>query len=392
LEQGKQISAPFGFIDYRARREYLLMALAALLFSVSHNYSALLAIVFERSGHSIQATGLLLSLFAVTAIAGSLLSSAIAAQLGILRSVRWAIFLTCIGMGSFAFTRDSFALALASRLVQGVGVGMLVPVALVYIQSRLTRENAVVLLTSFTAVVPLAAAIAPPLGEWTLKHYGMTALFIEAAAPAAAGLLLTIGLRDAPRPSNTGGLNLQGAFQPHLYLPYVVMLAGGGLYGYSVNYLAASMQERAILLAAFFIPSSFSLIAVRFGAIWFMGRMGPRLLSALSMMTYGSGYLFIASADGPGMIIAGALLFGIGNSINFPIVAAWVGEGLDPSRRVAPQAVSNASFYFGMYALPWPQSFVIAAYGYTVMEWAWAAIGLTLMVIMWWVVLLRRSG
>ena len=382
MDRPDQGAAPFGFVDRRARREYGLMALAALLFSISHNYSALLAIVFAQSGHGLQATGLLLSLFAITAISGALLSSAICARLGVLSAVRWAIFLTCISMASFALTREYFALALLSRLVQGIGVGMLAPVAIVYIQSRITRENFVVLITGFTAVIPLAAEIAPPLGEWTLQHYGPTVLFIEAAAPAALGVLATIGLRDAPRPANAGGLNLTGAFEGHLYVPYVVVLAGGGLYGYSVNYLAASMQDRSILLAAFFIPSSISLIAVRMGAIWFMSKMRPQVLVTLSLLTYGIGYLFMAPATGMAAMIMGGIFFGIGNSIMFPVVAAWVGEGLDPSRRAAPQAVSNAFFYIGMYALPWPQSYLIGKWGYAMTEWGWAVIALGLTALM----------
>ncbi|MCC2097594.1 MAG: MFS transporter [Hyphomicrobiales bacterium] len=385
-------TAPSGFIDRLARREYLLICLAGFLFSVSHNYSALLAIVFERSGHSLQATGLLLSLFSITAISGSLASSAVCARLGVMRAIRWAIFLTCISMASFALTRETFVLALLSRLVQGVGVGLLVPVALVYVQSRITRANFVVLITGFSAGIPLASAIAPPLGEWTLKHYGETALFIEAAFPAALGVLATIGLRDAQRPANTGGLNLQGGFAPHLWLPYIVVLAGGGLYGYSVNYLAASMQERAILLGAFFIPSSISLVLMRLGAIWIMRQLNPRTLVTLSLLTYGIGFAFIAAASGYAAMIIGGVFFGIGNSIMFPVVAAWVGENVPPERRAAPQAVNNASFYFGMYALPFPQAYLIGHFGYIATEWAWAAVAFALTAVMLVVLARYRPG
>lgn len=393
-EQSRRASAravAMGFVDRPAQREYFTMALAALLFSISHNYSALLAIVFEQSGHSLQATGWLLSVFAFTAIAGALLSSAFCARIGVLATVRWSIFLTFLSMASFALTREIMALATVSRLVQGVGVGALVPAALVYIQSRVTREKFVVLVTGFSAVIPLAAAIAPPLGEWTLERYGQTALFVEAAIPAAAGLLLTIGMRDAARPKNSGGLNLTGGFEARLYLPYIVILAGGGLYGYSVNYLAASMQERNILLAAFFIPSSLSLIAVRFGGIWFLGKLNPRVLVAASLLSYGIGYIFIAAASGAAMMVTGGLLFGIGNSIMYPVVSAWVGEGVEPDRRAAPQAVSTATFYFGIYALPWPQTFLIAHWGYEATEYLWAVTGLVLTLVLVQVLLRRRT-
>src|SRR5690606_35127392 len=139
---------------------------AAFLFSVTHNYSALLAIVFERSGHSLPGIGLLLSLFAPPAIAAAFFSSAIVARLGALSSARWAVILTVAGLCSLAFTRDNFALAVVSRVVQAFGVGLFLPAAIVYVQSRITRVRFVYLVTVFSAGVPLAAAVAPPLGEW----------------------------------------------------------------------------------------------------------------------------------------------------------------------------------------------------------------------------------
>lgn len=375
-------AAAAGFIDARARREFGAMLIATFLFSVTHNYSALLAIVFEDSGHSLQATGMLLSLFALPAIAGALLSSASCARFGTLVTARWAIGLTCIGMASFALTRESFMLALASRFVQGLGVGAMVPAGMVYIQSRLNRTRFVYLVTFYSAVVPLAAAFAPPIGEWTLARFGETALFIEAGIPAGIGVALLFGMRDAPRPRETRGLALSGGFRARLILPYIIVLAGGGLYGFSVNYLAADLQQRAIALAAFFIPSSVALIAIRFVGMRALAALSPRLLIMLSLSSYALGYLLIVIAPGALVMAVGGIFFGLGNSIMFPVISAWIGEGLSPEERPAPQAVATASFYVGIYALPWPQTFLISAGGYAAPEWMWFAIAAVLTLVL----------
>ncbi len=369
-----------GFIDTRAQFEFLAMCFAAFLFSITHNYSALLAIVFENSGHSLQATGLLLSLFAIPCIAGALLSSAACARIGVLNTARIAFLLTALGMGAFALTRHDFTLALLSRVVQGFGVGAAMPAGLVYVQSRITQKRFVYYVTVYSAVLPLAAAVAPPLGEWTMHRFGETILFIEAGIPSLLAVIATLGLRDAPRPRNTGGLNLGNAFQKRLMLPYLIVFVGGGLYGFSVNYLAADLQQRAIALAAFFIPSSIALIAIRFVGIRTLSRYSPRILVTASLVIYALGYLLIVLADGPALMIAGGILYGIGNSLMFPVVSAWVGEGFEPRDRAGPQAVNTASFYTAIYALPWPQTFIIGAWGYAAAEWMWfaAALGLGL--------------
>ncbi|MBM3609117.1 MAG: MFS transporter, partial [Alphaproteobacteria bacterium] len=140
-----------GFIDARARREFFAMCTAAFLFSLSHNYSALFAIVFEKSGHSLQAAGWLLTLFAIPAIAGALLSSALCARFGVLTAARLAYALTAIGIGSLLVTRDDFVLALISRVIQGLGVGAAMPVGMVYIQSRINRKQFVYFITVYSA-------------------------------------------------------------------------------------------------------------------------------------------------------------------------------------------------------------------------------------------------
>ena len=363
-----------GFIDARGRREFFCMCGAAFLFSVTHNYSALLAIVFERSGHSLASTGFLLSVFALPAIAAAFFSSALIARLGALSAARWSIALTVIGLCSLALTRESFALSIVSRVVQAVGVGLFLPAGMVYIQSRITRAQFVYLVTVFSAGIPLAAAVAPPLGEWTLKHFGDTAMFAQAAVPGLLGLALTLGLRPVAAAGRGAGLALTGAFRSSFILPYVAVVTGGTLYGFSVSYLAVDLQSRAIALAAFFVPSSVGMVVVRFVAMRWLSAMRPPRLVMASLAIYAVSFVLIAVARDPLVMGIGGVAFGVGNAIMFPVVSAWLGEGLQPSERAGPQAIGTAAFYFGIYATPFPQTFMIAAWGFFATEMIFAGL------------------
>ena len=377
-----------GFIDARARREFFAMCGAGFLFSVTHNYSALLAIVFERSGHDLPATGLLLSLFAPPAIAAAFFSSAIVSRLGPLAAARWAIFFTVAGLCSLALTRENFTLALISRVVQAVGVGLFLPAAMVYVQSRITRARFVYLVTVFSAGIPLAAAIAPPLGEWTLRHFGEAAMFLQAAIPGLIGIALTFGLRAAPSTGKAAGLALTGAFRGSFILPYIAVATGGALYGFSVSYLAVDLQARAITLAAFFVPSSVGMVAVRFIAMRWLSAMRPPRLVIASLAVYALSFVLIAIARDPLVMGLAGVAFGVGNAIMFPVVSAWLGEGLQPAERAGPQAIGTAAFYLGIYATPFPQTFMIAAWGFFATEMIFA--GLAALVAMVLVVGVRR--
>ena len=367
-------AAQAGFIDAAGRREFFAMCVAGFFFSVTHNYSALLAIVFERSGHSLTSTGLLLSLFAPPAIAAAFFSSAIVARLGALSAARWAIALTVIGLCSLAFTRESFALATVSRVIQAVGVGLFLPAAMVYVQSRITRARFVYLVTVFSAGIPLAAAIAPPLGEWTLRHWGETAMFAQAAIPGVIGVLLTLGLRSVPPSGNATGLALTGAFRGAFVLPYVAVAMGGALYGFSVSYLAVDLQTRALALAAFFVPSSVGMVAVRFVAMRWLSAMRPPKLVMASLAIYAVSFALIAIARDAFVMGLAGVAFGVGNAIMYPVVSAWLGEGLAPHERAGPQAIGTAAFYLGIYATPLAQTFMIGAWGFFATEMIFAGL------------------
>lgn len=363
-----------GFIDAAGKREFFAMCVAGFFFSITHNYSALLAIVFERSGHSLTSIGLLLSLFAPPAIAAAFFSSAIVARLGALSAARWAISLTVTGLCSLAFTRESFALATVSRVIQAVGVGLFLPAAMVYVQSRITRARFVYLVTVFSAGIPLAAAIAPPLGEWTLRHWGETAMFAQAAVPGAIGVLLTLGFRPVPPSGNATGLALTGAFRGAFVLPYVAVATGGALYGFSVSYLAVDLQARALALAAFFVPSSVGMVAVRFVAMRWLSAMRPPKLVMASLAIYALSFALIAIARDAFVMGMAGVAFGVGNAIMYPVVSAWLGEGLAPHERAGPQAIGTAAFYLGIYATPLAQTFMIGAWGFFATEMIFAGL------------------
>src|SRR5947209_13536752 len=106
---------PSGFIDERARGEYVRLGAACFLVAVTNAHSALLAIVFARSGYDLHDIGLLLSVFALPVVFSALVSGAIADRLGALQTVRVAMVLLTIGFLSFEMTRTSFAGAIASR-------------------------------------------------------------------------------------------------------------------------------------------------------------------------------------------------------------------------------------------------------------------------------------
>lgn len=355
---------PAGFADSRSRREFTQTCVVGLFFSITQNYSALLAIVFAQSGRTLPEIGLLISLFAAPTLAATLLSGAICARIGVTPTVRLAMLLTLIGIGSLALTRQSFYGALLSRLVQGAGVGLFLPASMVYVQSRLTRERFVYRVTVFSAVIPLGSAVAPPLGEWTLQRFGPTVLFLSAASWCAVGLLLTFVLRPTPSPAPGKGLGIIHAARRRFLLPLVAVVTGGALYGFVISYLAPALQARGIPLAAFFIPSTAAMLSSRLAAMRRLEAIRPHFLVAGGLLLSASGLVCVALTNNWPLAAVAGVALGAGNSVMFPVVAAWMARGLPVEARAGGQAIASTTFYFGIYATPYAQTFMVGAWGY----------------------------
>jgi hypothetical protein len=84
--------------------------------------------------------------------------------------------------------------------------------------------------------------------------------------------------------------------------------------------------------------------------------------------------------------------FGLGSSVLYPVVSAWISQGVEPARRAGPQAVITTIFYAGLYGMPFPLSFVVAAGGYRVTEVLLAAIGFLLAGLLAASHVMRKAG
>ena len=162
----------------------------------------------------------------------------------------------------------------------------------------------------------------------------------------------------------------------------VAIVTGGGLYGFVVSYLAPDMQHRGIALAAFFIPSTVALVISRMGAMRRLQVVPPRYLVASGLVLCAIGLGCAAYATAAPMAMVAGFLLGAGNSVLFPVISAWVSQGLAPTERAGPQAITSCAFYLGIYATPLAQTFMVQAWGYGTTEVILASIGIVVAAVL----------
>ncbi len=357
-----------GFADAKSRREFWIVALASLLSSITVTHSTVVALALARENYSLEQIGILISITAVPVLAGALFSGLLTSYIGARSALQLAMLFAALGVSSLAFTREVFWSAFISRIVWGIGVGFFLPPVMVYVQSRLNQKRFVYLVSAFSATIPLGLAIAPVMGEYTLNTFGVSAMFAIGAVPAAIGFLLIFFVRPLSHATKATGLGLRTAAQRWHTVPALALLIGGSHYGYSGSYLAPSLHEQNISLGFFFIPMTIATVGSRVGAMRFLGGFTPRQLASGGLAVSGLSLIVAAMASGPLLTVVAGTLLGLGNSMVYPVISAWMGKGAAAHARPGVQALAATSFYMGVYATPFPETYLVAWFGYTTTE------------------------
>ncbi len=365
-----------GFVDHISRREFWIVAGASLLCSITVTHSSVVALALGREHYSLEQIGILLSITAIPVLLATFLSGALTARFGARGAMQFAMVFAALGVGSLAITRDYFWAALVSRLIWGVGVGFFLPPTMVYVQSRLSQKHFVYLVSAFSATIPLGLAIAPVMGEFVLDHYGVAAMFLIGALPAVLGFLVTFALRPLEKPTGTRGFGIGSAAQGWHILPLCVLLVGGAHYGYAASYLAPALAEHGTALGFFFVPMTIATVSSRIGAMRFLAGFHPRNLAGGGLAVSGLALIVAAWEPTAALAVASGLLLGFGNSMIYPVVSAWMGRNAPAHRRSGVQAIAATAFYSGIYATPWPETYLVAAFGFSVTQMVLGLAGL----------------
>lgn len=373
---------PVGFVDRRARSEFVRIGAATFLIYFLNAHGTMLAIVFRSHGLPLADVGLLLSLFAVPVVLMTFLSGPIMARIGALAAARLGMSVVTVGFVSLAFTSASFWPAMASRLLQGAGFGLVLAPLMTYAQGRLTQERFVYLLGVFSSTAPLAQAFGPSWAEYLFRAHGDAALFLGAGVPAVAGILLTLGLRPLERPRTALGAGFGAALRRDRLLPLATIFVSGSLFGYLGAYMAPTLVDKAVPLGWFFTASTAAMLASRFLGFRFVEGLDRRSLVAAGLVLMATAFLLVAASGDAAWIAAAGVTFGFGYSVVYPLVSAWMPAGLPPSERSGPQAVFNAIFSIGLLGMPYPVTFVIAAGGYGTALRALAVLGLAMAAVL----------
>jgi MFS family permease len=364
-----------GFIDQRARREYALLCLATFLIFFTNAHAALLAVVFQSHGLQLDDVGVILSSYGVPVVIFTLLTGAVAGRIGALMTLKIGVFIMVLAFVSLQWTADAFFPALCSRVLQGVGYGFLFAPLMTYAQSRLSNQRFVYLLGFFSSMAPLAQAFGPPWADYIFFTFGDRYLFLIGVIPALTGfglLFLLLGETTVPV---TSLFNFRLKALKGKGVGIVAVFVSGSIFGFLASFMAGALHEKALAIGWFFVASTAAMFTTRFLGLNHFGRFDLRFIVAAGLILMGVGFAIVAFGTLAVHVALGGLVFGVGYSVVYPVLSAWISEGLPAGERSGPQALFNAAFNAGLLLMPLPVSYLIGWFGYSGALLCLAALG-----------------
>lgn len=349
--------------------EFWLLCLATFLCFATLSQTALLAVILKAKGIPLPLTGIIISSYGITVILASLFSGKVVNRIGALSTLRLGMTLLLCAHLSYHFTIDSIPGAIASRLLQGLGFGLFMAPAMVYANIRLPKRHLVHLIGILASMIQLPQSIGPPLGKLYLDHFGSDFFFFVGAAPAMLAVLLTCRMaKEEHSARSSEKLPLWStALQPGIRLPLAGILVAGTLLGMITSYMAPFLISKGIAIALFFTTFPITAFASRFLLLGTLQHWPRRWMLIFAFAAMASAFLFITLIRHPAIVVLLAILFGLGSSMAYPMLNAWISEQFTNTQQATPMAIFNAVFNLGLILTPFSAGYIINLKGYDTM-------------------------
>lgn len=315
--------------------------------------------------------GLMISLFAVGRLAADLPAGFLAGRTG-LRLLLWGGPALC-GIGGLigGFGSDYWQV-LAGRIVQGVGSGLYMTAATIYIARLSTPATRGKLMAVFQGAMLIGASMGPVLGGWA-------AALLGPGGPFLAGAVIGFGTAVAAAIMAREPAVRPGAAQSHR-LPHVLILSLPFLSVLAVNlgvFLTRTVGQWQILpllaterfaatpteIGTVITLSALGTFAVLPVSAWLIDRVAGVPLIAVSLVATIGCLIGIGLAPSMAALMAAMVAMGVATGVTGPAIAAYAIEISDPEHHGPAMGALRFAGDLGYLIGPISFGFVIDATG-----------------------------
>jgi MFS family permease len=348
---------------------------ATFLQAGTYGLTFLLPPLFEAFGADEKDVGTVLIFTTVSTLVTVLYMGHITAFLGRLNAVGLASVLIAISLFMFGQATEFGPMLFLSGAILGVGWGLfyiLTPLILTEITQKADRIRVFTMLSVFImagfGLSPVFGYLLVDAGFDIGLTFTLTAAFCLISGAMFMALKGTVlRLSHGQVPSISSGLSLRAiraVFQSRAIRPIIMVGLGASVFAAVTNFQTVYAAQNGLEYATYFFSYTVTVIVCRIVFAEFLGGRAPYgTISILLAIMVASVTSLLLLTDGRITYIIGAVLFGIGYGVSYPIVKAMAANDAEPEYLEQTLQIFGFSYFIGVFGFPFVAGWTITAFG-----------------------------
>lgn len=319
----------------------------ALLFSGFHLLVPVLPVFIADHGGNDAQIGLIMGSFTFSAILIRLFTEAGIRRLGKVPFLLLGMFVCLLATAAY-YWADSVGLALAVRLLHGLGFGIATTMYATLVADIIPGARRGEGMGYFGLGTTVMMAAAPAFGVWLVAGYGFGVLFAVATAGQIVAVLgMGFFSPGAPGPAKNPGQGaalsfLDRVIERQAAFPALLSLLTGICVGGVLSFVTLLAKQANLATVGYFflVATSFIFLSrLVIGRIF--DRKGPAWVILPGAVSLLIGQLILSQVGTTAVLLTAAVFHGLGIGILFPSLQTWMISIVASDRRSAV----NATFY-----------------------------------------------
>jgi MFS family permease len=324
---------------------FLFYFTAIFLQSGTYGLTFLLPPLFAGFGADEKAVGTVLAVTMVTTLIAVLYLGHITARFGRMMTVAASGILIALSLFLFGTGSETGLQLYAAGALLGVGWGLFYVLTPVVITQIIEKSERVRYFTLLSVFIMAGFGLAPVLGAYFVKTgYGIETTFLVTSAlcvlSSAIFFLLANTVARLSTSEDAGDQNaltlqsLGALLKTRALRPIIMVWLGASVFASITNFQTVYAALNNFDYADYFLAYTITVIVCRVLLAEFMGGRAPyAVIAALLAVMVASVGLFLVLDDSRILYIIGAILFGIGYGVSYPIVKAMAANDAELALR-----------------------------------------------------------
>ena len=347
----------------------------------AYGLTFLLPALFAGFGGNEADVGFVLALTAITTLAVVIYSGHITSLLGLMPTIALSGGLITLTALLFGLASATGLIVQAAGLLLGAGWGLFYTLTPVALNRLIHPHERIQYFTLLSVFIMAGFGLSPVFGAaLTRLGFGIGLTFLLTAGLFGISAILFFWLTRPMRAltlekqiidkSQLSFAIIKRVMISRAAIPIIMVGIGASVFAGVTNFQIVYADAQNLAYADYFLTYTVTVIVCRVIFAQFMGGQAPYGVIALLLGVMGlSVMLFILQDSNTFLYVLGAILFGIGYGVSYPIIKAMAANEAQPD--IIPQTLQlfGLSYFLGVFGFPFLAGHMIVQGGMAILLW-----------------------